>query len=372
MKNIGEMTEAPQQGIPVRNLWHMLLYAWDKLRYIHRWSVEAEAAPTLDALLSVVLADLMQQRMRVGIGRDYRKHNDVIRGIRGRIDFSDSLRRLAFQHGKASCRFETFSENVPRNQVIRSTLARLALTGGFGGNTVDAQTLRHRLRVLVQAVGTVDLIDLHPEKIRRLQMQRHDADYRVMLALCHLVAQRQMPTELLGHETVPGLNRDAMTLYRVFEKFVASFFKFHLKRWKVASQAQFSWPASASSQYLPKLVPDVVLTHRANGDVVILDTKFTAGVLSQGQWGNLRFNRDHLFQIYAYVRSQEHLSANHQAATGILLYPTVGHSVSETIELQGHKICWRTIDLMLEWPEIENKLLAIISEHELAATVDHE
>lgn len=371
MKIADDTSDAPPSRIPVRNLWHMLLYAWGELRHIHRWSVEAEAAPTLDALLSVVLADLMHQRMRVGIGRDYRKHSDVIRGIRGRLDFSDSLRRLAFQHGKASCRFETFSENVPRNQVIRSTLARLALIGEFGTTPAHAQALRHRLRVLVQGLGTVDLIDLHPETIRRLQMQRHDADYRAMLAICHLVAQRQMPTEQSGHETVPGLNRDEMTLHRVFEKFVGSFYRFHLNRWKVASQAQFSWPASATSQYLPKLVPDVVLTHRESGDVVILDTKFTAGVLSKGQWGGLTFNRDHLFQIYAYVRSQEHLSANHRTATGILLYPTASHSVSETVEVQGHKICWRTIDLMLDWTEIENNLLAIIAEHEPEVTVNH-
>lgn len=101
--------------------------------------------------------------------------------------------------------------------------------------------------------------------------------------------------------------------------------------------------------------------------MAILDTKFTAGVLSTGQWGGLTFSRDHLFQIYAYVRSQEHLSANHQTATGILLYPTVSHSVSETVEVQGHRICWRTIDLTLEWAEIEKNLLAIFSELETRA-----
>ena len=58
-------------GIPVRNLWHMLLYVWDVVHLKSHWKVEVDNAPTLDALLSTILANLIQQRIRIGLGRDY-------------------------------------------------------------------------------------------------------------------------------------------------------------------------------------------------------------------------------------------------------------------------------------------------------------
>ena len=75
----------------IRNLWHMLLYAWNEvpLNLARGWSLEAafvERAPTLDALLATVLIRLMQQRLRIGLGRDYIDQSNTLRGIRGRIE----------------------------------------------------------------------------------------------------------------------------------------------------------------------------------------------------------------------------------------------------------------------------------------------
>lgn len=78
-----------------------------------------------------------------------------------------------------------------------------------------------------------------------------------------------------------------------------------------------------------------------------------------GQWGNVTFNRDHLFQLYAYLRSQENRSKHHESAMGILLYPTVKHRLEEIVEIQGHKINWITIDLSQPWEKIEEDLLSI-------------
>ena len=53
-------------GIPVRNLWHMLLYVWDVVHLKSHWKSDVENAPTLDALLATILANLIQQRLRIG------------------------------------------------------------------------------------------------------------------------------------------------------------------------------------------------------------------------------------------------------------------------------------------------------------------
>jgi 5-methylcytosine-specific restriction enzyme subunit McrC len=107
------------------------------------------------------------------------------------------------------------------------------------------------------------------------------------------------------------------------------------------------------------MYPDLTLQHDVSGHLIILDTKFTAKSLVAGWWGNLTFNRNHLFQIYAYLQSQEHCSQHHESSTGILLYPTVGHALSTAVSIQGHEIRWETIYLAQQWEEIEKNLLAI-------------
>ena len=351
--------QVTKTGIPVRNLWHMLLYVWDVVHLKSHWKSEVESAPTLDALLATILANLIQQRLRIGLGRDYRSHASEITGVRGRVDFNESLKRMSFQHGRAYCQFQLFSANVPKNQIVRSTMARLVPIGEFGSSVPEANALRARLRRLVRDMESVNLVELKAASIWREQLQRHDPDYRLMLAICYLLNQRQMPTEDVGITGLPGLDRDAFTLYDIYEKFVAKFYAHHLKDWTVSPQQKLVWPTEDAISYLPAMYPDLTLQHKASGHLIVLDTKFTAKILATGRWGNQTFNRDHLFQIYAYLKSQEHRSENHKTSTGILLYPTVEQELSETIMIQGHSLRWETVDLSQPWERIEEELLAI-------------
>ena len=97
-----------EYGIPIRNLWHMLLYAWSEIPIQKHWVLaDAERAPTLDALLASILMKLMRARLSIGLGRDYVDEEGTLQGIRGRINFADSLKRRTFERGQASCEFQS-------------------------------------------------------------------------------------------------------------------------------------------------------------------------------------------------------------------------------------------------------------------------
>ena len=280
-------------------------------------------------------------------------------GVRGRVSFNESLKRMSFQHGRAFCQFQLFSANVLKNQIVRSTMARLVQVGDFGSCGNQANELRARLRRLVRDMEFVDLIELKAANIRREQMQRHDMDYGVMLAICFLLSQRQMPMEHAGTTWLSGLDRDALTLHKVYESFIAKFYAYHLDGWTVSPQQKLVWPTEDLSEYLPTMKADLTLQHKASGRLIVVDTKFTAKILVTGRWGNQTFDRNHLFQIYAYLKSQEHRSENHKSSTGVLLYPTVNHCLSVAIRIQEHSIRWETVDLAQPWQQIETALLAI-------------
>jgi 5-methylcytosine-specific restriction enzyme subunit McrC len=107
--------------------------------------------------------------------------------------------------------------------------------------------------------------------------------------------------------------------------------------------------------------PDLVLEEKATGRLIVLDTKFTANSLIRNQWGDEVYDSSHLYQLYAYLKTQEHLSEQHKNAFGILLYPAVNRSIlSEKIELQDKILRVECIDLTTEWQAIEQRLLDII------------
>jgi 5-methylcytosine-specific restriction enzyme subunit McrC len=352
-----------EYGIPIRNLWHMLLYAWNEVplkNHATLTGVDAERAPTLDALLASILMKLMQSRLRIGLGGDYVHKQRRLQGIRGHIDFSESLKQRTFEHGEAYCEYEQYSINAPKNQIIRSTLARLVQTGQFGPDADQANTLRHRLRHLTSSLDGIDLIELTPDLIHRQQLGRNDNDYRLMLEICWLILQRQMPTESDGGHPLPVVDRDALVLHNIYERFVANFYRIHLNGWIVTPQKRLEWYEKNSNPYLPSMIPDLVLQEKSSSRMIILDTKFTARNLTPNQWGKEIFDSSHLYQLYAYLKSQEHLSEAHRNAIGILLYPAVNNRFSERIELQDYVMRVESIDLTMPWQEIETSLLELI------------
>lgn len=106
--------------------------------------------------------------------------------------------------------------------------------------------------------------------------------------------------------------------------------------------------------------PDLVLQERSSNKLIILDTKFTAQSFIKNQWGKEIFDSTHLYQLYAYLRSQEHLSEAHRTGTGILLYPVIDDNFSERIELQDHIMKVESIDLAAPWQDIEGHLLELV------------
>ena len=350
-----------EYGIPIRNLWHMCLYAWNAVPTQNHWTLDtAEDAPTVDALLASMLVHLMQQRLRIGLGHSYVNEHQYIRGIRGRIDFTESLKQQTFERGQAYCEFQNFSANAPKNQIVRSTLTRLIQFGEFGTNDAQTNDLRHRLRALTRALEGVDLIELNIDLIRRKQFDRNDSDYRLMLAICELILFRQMPSEQAEKAGLPALDRDALLLYNIYEQFVANFYRIHLQGWKVTRQKQLHGHDKSQHRLMPALRPDILLEEIGTGRIIILDTKFTPQSLVTNPWGGQTFDSSHLYQMYAYLRTQEHLSAQYGQATGILLYPTIDRNLSENIELESHTIRIESVDLTAPWQNIERELLDII------------
>ena len=358
-----------EYGIPIRNLWPMLLYAWNEvpLDQVRGWPLQhasLERAPTLDALLAFVLIRLIQQRLRIGLGHDYIEETNPLRGIRGRINFAETINQHALERGQLICQFQGYRLNSPKNQIIRSTLARLVKVGEFGPDPALVREIQQKLRLLLRDLDGIDFVEITPELIRRQLYARsgHDHDYRLMLSICDLLLQRQMPGDSEGRSRglVPLIDRELLVLYKVYERFVANFYRMHLRDWEVSAQKRLEWHAAEANERLPVMIPDIVMQNRSTRRMIVLDTKFTAQSLTENQWGKAVFDSSHLYQLYAYLKSQEHVSEDHRTAAGILLYPAVGTRFSERVRLQEQVLRIESVDLAAPWQEIEGQLLELV------------
>lgn len=329
----------------------MLVYSWKKLPLLKRWQTDVESAPTLDGLFATILSNLVRERMRIGLGRSYTSTGQLLNGVRGQIDFDKSIKQLSFQNARAFCHFQTFSPNVLKNQIIRSTLHYLAQQGDFGPDRSLASPLRSKLRRLVRDLDYIDLIDLELDAIRKQELERDDHDYRLMLAICNIIVQRRMPTQTAGLKNLYAVERDEKFLWRLFEQFIVNFFQLRLAEWTIDAQKRINWPADEGASFLPVMRPDIVMRHNGNNQMVVIDTKFTGSSFKSAQ----------LFQIYSYLRSQEERSQEHRSAVGMLLYPAVGNSFSKHAQIQGHNLIWQTVDLTKPWQDIEAALVQIVA-----------
>jgi 5-methylcytosine-specific restriction protein B len=95
-------------------------------------------------------------------------------------------------------------------------------------------------------------------------------------------------------------------------------------------------------------------------NLFIIDTKYYREALVSNRGGALKFTSENLYQIYAYLRTQEWRGEEYRNARGMLLYPTVHQGFDEQVDIQGHNIRVSTIDLADSWEAIETRLLSYV------------
>lgn len=343
--------------IQIRNVWYLLLYAWDMGMWKGRFEHAVEGSPSLLGLLSKILAGASHELLRSQLGRAYVEHNETISGIRGRIDFAGSLKRRTFEGARAHCQFSELSIDTLKNQIIRSTMHRLASDPRLKhGEPEREAALRHELRALVRAFEGVALIPASRSDFGRIQLSRNDRAYALPLSICSLIHRLEMPTEEAGDSALVSLLKNEMVFHQLFESFVRNFYRISRTDYRVLRE-NLDWHDELNSDLVPIMRTDVTLIERRPpGRRIIIDTKYSVTTLSE----RLKFKSENLYQIYAYLRTQEDLSEAHRQASGVLLYPTTAYDVDAEMLVQGHRIRVVSVNLSDTWQRIEEHLLNLL------------
>ncbi|MCY4558184.1 MAG: 5-methylcytosine-specific restriction endonuclease system specificity protein McrC [Chloroflexi bacterium] len=374
MTTVAETADAGFIGrIPIRNIWLLLLYAsqlYQELPEARRVALE-EAPDDIPELVAELLADAVQRRMRRNLTVGYRRRSDVLNRVRGRIDLLRTERARLLQHGQVACTFDELTIDTPRNRCVREALLLLA-------RIVRREPLERRCRELAARMALAGVRD-EPDA-RRISGQIlssssgwMDAEERGMLAAARLAFDLAFPTEAAGNALLAMADRDANPGWKLYEYAVAGFYEAVLRDrgWNVRHGQHMSWRLEEGSpsvrDLMPQMITDITLersnvANAGNGQRIVIDTKFTS-ILSAGQHGNQTFKSGNIYQMYAYLRSQEDTGDPlWRTANGVLLYPSLGVDYDEAAIIQGHRVRFATVDLATDTPNIRQQLLRIADE----------
>ena len=360
--------------IPVRNLWLLMLYALDFRAHYNNETFSEEKSPEdIPDLIAEVLTRAVEDRLRRNLSVGFDRRQAVLTRVRGRIDHIRTERRRLLRQGRIACSFDALTADTPSNRFVKAALVVL-------GQKVRDKELGQRCRADATALEKAGVIKdglraagLGVGNAPLMTASRAKPEDRRMLAAAELALNLRLPTEEAGRSNLPAPDRSVYWIRTLFEKAVGGFYDVKLspQGWKIDAGSWIRWQVEQSTENMERILPgmerDIVLerpdTHTSKESRIVIDTKFT-DIIRPSRHGTPRLDGKHIYQMYAYLRSQEKPNNDppSMSASGILLHPSVGEDVDESATIQGHRIRFATVDLAVDYESMKDRLLGLVLE----------
>lgn len=350
--------------IPIQNIWWLMLYASELRVHTKSNKFRKEENPDeIPELIAKILIRAIKRRLLRNLSVEFQNAQEDLTRVRGCIDHIRTERHFLLEQGKIACLFDHFTTDTPIHRYVKAALCRLT-------RFIKDKELKRKCRIYSDALEKAGVARhvSHNYIISTghmlYTMASKSPEDRQMLAAAMLVFNMKIPTEKEGSSYLPITDRNKEWLRKLFEKAIWGFYDMVLphSEWCVRHGKRICWPCKnptgGISDILPDMQTDIVLKNKENRAKIIIDTKFTE-ILAMNNYGKTRLKSNHIFQLYAYLRSQE-VDELSTTTSGILLYPSVGVNVDESVTIQGHRIRFATVDLAADNADIRKTLLELI------------
>jgi 5-methylcytosine-specific restriction enzyme subunit McrC len=348
-----------------------MLYASDLVRIAEVRNVLTDRElDDLPDVIATLLANEVQRRLQRNLTLGYRHRVRAVTRVRGRIDILTTQTRMLLERGEVFCRFEELTIDTPRSRLVRAALDRMA-------RLVKSTDLKRRCRALEIGLGRAGVGGNRPPRSELAQDRtgRNDSVDRKMVALAELSFDLALPTEDIGTTPLNAPDRDKAWVYRLFEKAVLGFAgaEFGPLGWRTRGDVRAYWQVEHDSEGLRAILPgmrmDILIDNLDQTRRFIIDTKF-ASIVAPGRFRDEILKNGYLYQLYAYLRSQEGCEPLWNEASGMLLHPAIGERTFERARIQNHWLVFATVDLSRRPSEIRTELRAILQSFFEAPSAD--
>ncbi|MDO6644085.1 5-methylcytosine restriction system specificity protein McrC [Acinetobacter guillouiae] len=347
-------------GIPIRNIWLLILYASEVYTASEDKFLDVEDNPEdLYTLVLELLCEQFEKNISKGLSCNYVNKNENLTRIRGSINFLTTESKMLMQTGKVNCSFDELTLNIPRYQYVLMTFKNALFLKGidqFKGRLLQNISILQGLGVKDESKQTYDI---HADRFGHF-----DYSEKVLVETCQLLNELQIPAMHKGNYLLQDLaEMSEEWLRKLFEKAVYGFYLNNLTAnlWSVSHNKKLQWKFeldSITSDIMPQMEADIILKNKQTEHATIIDTKFNK-ILVRNRFGGEKYRNSYIYQIYAYLRSQEENGCR-AFQRGMLLHPSVGEEIADKVKIQGYSLEFQTIDLTATAKEIKTRLIELV------------
>lgn len=343
-------------GIPIKNIYYMLSYAFTSLNRDYDDEIAGEKFDNIHNLFAAILSKGIGHQLKQGLYREYVEKKEETISVHGKISIMGTMRHRAVHSNKVECEFDEFSKNNIYNQVIKTT-AKLLLR-----DAEVKQEYKDSLRKELAYFTEID--DVNPITINwsAFRFHRNNQTYRMLLGLSQMVLEGMLLTTDDGEFKLAKFV-DEQRMCRLYEKFILEYFRKEIPQVR-AESSQISWAVDNGNRaLLPIMQSDIMLSFRNR--VLIIDAKYYTHSL-QTHYDTQTIHSSNLFQIFTYVKNKQEdpVVSGHDVA-GMLLYAKTTESIQpdEEYRMSGNTIYVRTLDLNQEFQVVAEQLNKIAREN---------
>lgn len=332
--------------IKIQNIYYMLTYAFQVLKEQTYASCATEPFENTADLFSAILSKGITVQIKRGLNRDYLEQTEFTHCPHGKIDMTASLKRQTLIKQELICTYDDFSINSYLNRILKTTLLILLKS--------DASPSRKKsLRKLLPYFQAVEPLSVNSINWR-LQYNRSNQTYRMLISVCWLVINGMLQTQEEGSLKVIHFSEENMA--RLYEKFILEYYRQEYPQLN-ASPSQIEWAVDDGFfDFLPIMQTDVTLSYQKSA--LIIDAKYYQSHSFQIRHDVRKQHSDNLYQMFAYVKNN---AATGYRTSGLILYAKTDEAVqpNQTYRISGNTISVKTLDLDCDFAAIKAQLNAI-------------
>lgn len=345
--------KGPKYQLEISIICYAML--WNILKQDDATFTGIEEFDNIFNLLAKLMINGVKNIIKRGFHREYQDCSEELSFIRGKIDVASSLRQQSFIRKQLVCDFDEFTDNVPFNQILKTTIGIL-IKAPYLDSRIKKELIDIRYHF-----SFIDEIRITMYAFSCLKYNRNNMHYKMLMNICELIY-----FGLIANEEGKALkfadfirNEQMAVLY---EKFVLNFYKKHLPVSIYRTHSpKIEWGIDdgfkhVGLEYLPQMRTDIVIENSVERTQIIVDTKYYASALEKGNLGETKkLIPSNLYQICTYVNNSAYLGK----VSGMLLYPTTEQELNLKYKINGKIIKVKTLNLASEWDALSERLLDI-------------
>ena len=208
--NVGDLAVVVRPKIPIDRVMFLIAYSMDPKNW-RRDSVNLTRDEDVLEAIVLAFAHRTRQAIRRGLLQGYRREEDALNTVRGRIRFGDQIRRRLEFPLPVEVAFDEFTEDIEENRLLKTAIHLL------GHTFIRSKDARREIRRLRPAFTTVGLGSYSRGGVPEVRYTRLNEHYRPAVELARLIVEGSSLELFHGKVTGAAFLID---MNKVFERFL--------------------------------------------------------------------------------------------------------------------------------------------------------